>query len=106
VVEVFDNIPDVAVEPEPLITGLKSCDVGYHRWAVETQSQSGADILRLKVELKYTPFLYPDRIAFLQAHITNGLRARNSCFDKLLKSGKLEFSIDFQPPNTLEKVIV
>ncbi len=106
IVDILDELPEIAIEPESLIQGLKSQDVGYHKWSAGSRITKGLIELDLHIELKYSPFLYPDRSDYLRAYITRKLKERNKDFKNLMDSDRLKFSVLFHPPDSLNKVIV
>lgn len=106
IVDILDELPEIAIEPESLVQGLGSQDVGYHKWNAESRVTKGLIEIDLNIELKYSPFLYPDRSDYLRAHITRQLKERNRDFKNLMDNDRLKFSILFHPPGSLNKVIV
>jgi hypothetical protein len=106
VVDVLDDLPEAAVEAETMVLGLRTRDVGYHKWRADTRPSVDAIALALHVELKFSPCLYRDRTRELCERIRSALVSRNPCCARLIDSGRLTFEVIAHEPGSLEKVIV
>lgn len=59
-------------------------------------------VLRLEVELKYSPHLYVERVNYLRQHIESALRnVRDTCLNEDLNRGRIELQIEFLSPGGL-----
>jgi hypothetical protein len=106
VVDVLDELPEVALEPETTVVGLKTRDIGYHKWSTETHVSDRVCSVIINVELKISPCLYAQQLDVLRERITLGLMARNRRLATLIQNGRVRLQIQFHPPGSLQKIIV
>ncbi len=106
IVDVLDDLPEVAIEPEVIVQGLRSRDIGYHKWRVETRQTGQMPDVLVHVELKFSPCLYRDRTRTLREQIRTDLLSRNRCCARLIEAGRLSLDVVPHEPGTIDKVIV
>jgi phenylacetate-coenzyme A ligase PaaK-like adenylate-forming protein len=101
--EILDYIPDIAFSKRFIDISLINdhSAAGSLKFEFEKKEVKDATEIKLKIELKYTPHLYRDRIRFLRDHITNELFLRCSNLKHYVNCGRISFNIEFFGPNTL-----
>lgn len=104
VVDALDSIPEVAIQPDPLITGLASQDVGYHRWKASLEHTPSKRLV-LQVELRYEPLLYEERVQLLRLDLASRLKSRSRRLSDAM-ANDLQLEVEFVRPGTLPAVIV
>lgn len=99
VYEALDDLPDVAFSDRFVdIRAVRDHSAaGAIRFRMSVEECDGPALLRLEIELRYSPHLYRNRCEALRAEIGAELRRRSA----LLSSGAASLSIEFSPPGTI-----
>ena len=104
VYEVLDELPDVAAS-ERFLDIRQVTDhtaAGSLRFALVSQLVDRKVELTLTVELRYSPHLYPERVAGLGAYVRTRLLERSRLLARRVADGQVLLRVDFRPSGSVQ----
>ena len=99
--EILTPLPDIGMyDIFGAVTIVRDRSIGALPLAKARWQDDG--VLRLDVELKYSPHLYAERVDYLRHHIETALRnVQDTCLNEDLDRGRIELQIEFLSPGGL-----
>jgi phenylacetate-coenzyme A ligase PaaK-like adenylate-forming protein len=97
--ECLDGLPDIGVSDRFIdIRAVRDhTAAGALRFRMSVDEHGGRPLLRVEIELRYSPHLYPSRCDELRRQI----RANLQRLSPSIASGEVELGLDFLPPSSL-----
>jgi phenylacetate-coenzyme A ligase PaaK-like adenylate-forming protein len=101
--EILQTFPDVAVTPRfPDLGAQSSLELtGDHHYAVEHTRTRKRDTITIRLGLRYSPWLYPERVAALTADATARVLAAHPALATRVVAGRADVRVVAEPASAV-----